>query len=115
MRNKACDDVVWGPSTEDNIVWGTTCGGDDCSNAVWGTACGAQSECANVVWGTSTEDNIVWGTSSADEDNIVWGTAHEVADARQSSIVETPRSWDHPSSTNRSLILPASPSTRLGL
>jgi hypothetical protein len=113
--NKACDDVVWGPSTEDNIVWGTTCGGDDCSNAVWGTACGAQSECANVVWGASTEDNIVWGTSSADEDNIVWGTAHEVADARQSWIVETPRSWDHPSSTNRSLRLPASPSTRLGL
>jgi serine protease AprX len=99
--NSACDDVVWGPSTEDNIVWGTTCGGDDCSN---------------VVWGTSTEeDNIVWGTSSgADEDNIVWGTAYEVADARRSWIVETPRSWQHPSSATRSLILSASPSTRQG-
>ncbi|MFL5571579.1 MAG: S8 family serine peptidase, partial [Gemmatimonadaceae bacterium] len=99
--NTACDDVVWGPSTEDNIVWGTTCGGDDCSN---------------VVWGNSTEeDNIVWGTSnSTDEDNIVWGTAYEVADADRSWIIETPRSWHHPSSTNRTLILSASPPIRQG-
>jgi serine protease AprX len=110
----ACADVVWGPSTENNIVWGTTCGGDDCSNTVWGTDCGPHRECANIVWGTSgDEDNIVWGTSgSADEDNIVWGTVREVADARRSPIVEAPRAWSHPSFTDRSLIVSASPSIR---
>ena len=35
---------------EDNIVWGTNCGGANCSNTVWGTA-------------AMNEDNIVWGTS----------------------------------------------------
>jgi serine protease AprX len=54
----------------DNIVWGTSCGSDDCGgNIVWGTSDGD-----NIVWGTADGDNIVWGTA-ADGDNIVWGTA----------------------------------------
>ena len=73
--------VVWGPSPEDNIVWGTVCGGDDCFSSVWGTDCSTAEECVSVVWGTSTdEDNIVWGTSTgAEEDNIVWDTPPELA------------------------------------
>ena len=55
--------VEWGAlatADGDNIVWGTSCGSDDCGG--------------NIVWGTASDgDNIVWGT--ADGDNIVWGTA----------------------------------------
>jgi serine protease AprX len=73
--NDACDNIVWG--TDDNIVWGTN-GLDDNivwgtgdDNIVWGTDCGG-ADCDNIVWGTD-DDNIVWGTADAD-DNIVWGT-----------------------------------------
>jgi hypothetical protein len=74
---------VWGTANgDDNIVWGTDCGGDDCDNVVWGTADGDD----NIVWGTANgDDNIVWGTAKGDDtnvwgtangdDNIVWGTA----------------------------------------
>jgi serine protease AprX len=84
--NDRCTDVVWGPNTEDNIVWGTACGGADCANTVWGSECTLGDECANSVWGTaSDEDNIVWGTSAGvDEDNIVWGTATAIEAARAS-------------------------------
>jgi serine protease AprX len=58
---------------DDNIVWGTHCGGADCDDIVWGTT----AEGDNIVWGTAAEgDNIVWGTASDGErDNIVWGTS----------------------------------------
>jgi hypothetical protein len=63
---------VWGTANgDDNIVWGTDCGGGDCDNVVWGTTDGDD----NIVWGTADgDDNIVWGTALGD-DNIVWGTA----------------------------------------
>ena len=73
-----CDNIVWGTVGDDNIVWGTvgddnivwgTSGDDD--NIVWGTDCGG-ADCDNIVWGTVGDDNIVWGTG--DGDNIVWGT-----------------------------------------
>ena len=68
---------------EDNIVWGTDCGGANCAGVIWGTA--AMDE-DNIVWGTAdAEDNIVWGTSgetvntvwgtASNEDNITWGTS----------------------------------------
>ena len=59
-----------------NVVWGPTCGGDDCTGpwsgtVVWGTT----DEGDTVVWGTADEgDTVVWGT--ADEgDTVVWGTS----------------------------------------
>ena len=62
-------------------MWGTDCGGADCSNIVWGTVdladnivWGTALASDNIVWGTALADNIVWGTATAD-DNIVWGTA----------------------------------------
>jgi subtilisin family serine protease len=62
---------------DENIVWGTDCGGADCTNIVWGTSCDDDSACdAGSVWGTADAGfNIVWGTSNeGDADNIVWGT-----------------------------------------
>ena len=67
--------VLWcAPKTAgddgDNIVWGTSCGTDECGDdIVWGTA----DDGDNIVWGTDDGDNIVWGTD--DGDNIVWGTS----------------------------------------
>ena len=65
--------VDWGVTKTadgDDIVWGTSCGADECGgNIVWGTSDGD-----NIVWGTADGDNIVWGTA-ADGDNLVWGTA----------------------------------------
>jgi subtilisin family serine protease len=65
-------DVTWGagsvlataaPDAEnDNIVWGTECGGADCNSIVWGTSSSAEGE--NIVWGTNALD---------DADNLVWG------------------------------------------
>ncbi len=74
--------IVWGTATEPdgvvwgtNVVWGTTCDGEDCRGIIWGANCnpGQQpstaEECDNVVWGTSDhddeEDNVVWGTEAA--------------------------------------------------
>jgi subtilisin family serine protease len=57
-----------------NVVWGSACGGADCTHdlngdpVVWGT-----SEDDTVVWGTSDADTVVWGTS--DDDTVVWGTS----------------------------------------
>jgi serine protease AprX len=68
------DNIVWGSGTDENIVWGTECGGADCENIVWGSACDADG-CENIVWGTAQPgDNIVWGSSGL-VDNIVWGTS----------------------------------------
>jgi subtilisin family serine protease len=65
--------VEWGVAKTDegeNIVWGTSCGADDCGeNIVWGT-----SDDENIVWGTEDDANIVWGTEVDDSGNIVWGT-----------------------------------------
>ena len=63
------DNIVWGVQHDaENIVWGTTCSTDNCSNIVWGVG---DARGTNIVWGVS--DNIVWGTTTAD--NIVWGVS----------------------------------------
>jgi len=65
----ALSNVVWGTSVDENVVWGTDCGGADCENVVWGTV-----DAANVVWGTADgSENVLWGTS--DLANVVWGTS----------------------------------------
>ena len=71
--DQGCSNIVWGTDTPDqNIVWGTACSDQGCSNIVWGTG-----DDQNIVWGTDCGGgdcaNIVWGT--ADAQNIVWGTA----------------------------------------
>ena len=59
-----------------NVVWGPTCGGDDCTGpwsgtVVWGTT----DEGDTVVWGTADEgDTVVWGTTD-EGDTVVWGTS----------------------------------------
>ena len=95
------DNIVWGTvrttattssgarsAGDDNIVWGTDCGGANCDNIVWGTSVhglattssGAPPSVAdNIVWGTSGEvDNIVWGTS-AEDDGTTWGSSGDEA------------------------------------
>ena len=61
---------MWGAGGDiggTNVVWGTECGGHDCSDVVWDTA--------------DPEDTTVWATSDGDEnDNIVWGTADAAED-----------------------------------
>ena len=55
-----------------NAVWGTACGGGDCSGA-W-TVEGASADDESVVWGTADSESVVWGTASDDE-SVVWGTS----------------------------------------
>jgi serine protease AprX len=62
-----------------NVVWGSSCAGNDCSGpwqiaavnggdgVVWGT------NGDGVVWGTGDGDGVVWGTG--DGDGVVWGTS----------------------------------------
>jgi serine protease AprX len=74
------DNIVWGNSTDDNIVWGN----DD--NIVWGnndpsTPLGAR----NIVRGNSADDNIVWGNDETD--NIVWGVDDNIVWGNDDNIV----------------------------
>jgi subtilisin family serine protease len=78
--NLMCSSYVWGDSSSDNVVWGTSCGGADCSNnSSWSTtgntAVSTSDDGDTVVWGTSDDgDTVVWGTSD-DGDTVVWGTS----------------------------------------
>jgi serine protease AprX len=72
----ACDSggTPWalGTSTSThNIVWGSLCGGSDCSG-VWNLDLFGTTDGDTVVWGTADGDTVVWGT--ADGDTVVWGT-----------------------------------------
>jgi serine protease AprX len=64
-----CDAVTWGSGTSMNLVWGTSCGGADCSS---GASWNARTSGDTVVWGTANADTVVWGTSNGD--TVVWGT-----------------------------------------
>ncbi len=57
------DNIVWGNSADDNIVWGNA------DNIVWGNLAAEK-----LVWGTGESDNAVWGL----DDNIVWGNADNI-------------------------------------
>ena len=58
-----------------NVVWGSACGGADCS-VVW-TIGAVNDDGDTVVWGTSDDDDtVVWGTSD-DDDTVVWGTTDD--------------------------------------
>jgi serine protease AprX len=66
------ENIVWGNSAEDNIVWGNA------DNIVWGNFAAEET-----VWGAgesgevhSADDNIVWGNGIVRGDwaaNVVWG------------------------------------------
>ncbi|HEV3485786.1 MAG TPA: S8 family peptidase [Vicinamibacterales bacterium] len=68
--------IVWGTLwNEENVVWGSDCGGADCENMVWGTFDLLDSE--NIVWGTlDFGENVVWGSGGV-VDGTVWGTSSE--------------------------------------
>jgi len=73
-----CDDVgSWSPwastSASANVVWGSRCGGDDCT-VPWLAADAANDDGDTVVWGTEDGDTVVWGTND-DGDTVVWGTS----------------------------------------
>jgi subtilisin family serine protease len=62
-----------------NAVWGSACGGADCTG-VWNTSAlgGAVATTSDrddtVVWGTTGGDTVVWGTNEGSSDTVVWGT-----------------------------------------
>lgn len=71
--------AISGASEGETVVWGTTDGGD---TVVWGTVEDAET----VVWGTNESgDTVVWGTTE-DGDTVVWGTSW-------SSASWTPTVW----------------------
>ena len=61
-----------------NVVWGTACGGGDCSGLWDARTVSAVNErdADTVVWGTSDRegDTVVWGTSCTDQSctPVVW-------------------------------------------
>jgi serine protease AprX len=68
----------WGPqwntaSPSANVVWGTHCGGANCTGPWTASVIAADDGGDTVVWGTSDQDTVVWGTS--DDDTVVWGTS----------------------------------------
>jgi hypothetical protein len=75
--DSSCSSADWGHDGSTDVVWGSQCGGWDCSSGtpwsgppggVWTTNDGD-----TVVWGTSDGDTVVWGTT--DGDTVVWGTS----------------------------------------
>ena len=60
-------------SSSSNIVWGTRCGGSDCTVA-WFAVDAASDNGDTVVWGTADLDTVVWGTAD-NGDTVVWGTS----------------------------------------
>ena len=68
--------IPWRNTTFDqNVVWGSACGGNDCQTA-WSTdmmfGSGAGSE--TVVWGMTDGDTVVWGMNctSASCAPVIW-------------------------------------------
>jgi serine protease AprX len=71
--NLSCTSVDWGYGSQD-VVWGSQCGGSDCSSDTSWTGTDSVSG-TTVVWGTSDgSETVVWGTSDGDE-TVVWGTS----------------------------------------
>jgi hypothetical protein len=71
--------ITWGSgfTLTQNVVWGSRCGGADCSSG-WTVATSGGAAAADdgdtVVWGTDDGDTVVWGTSCTDPscEPIVW-------------------------------------------
>jgi serine protease AprX len=95
-------DVLWGAAAalgnaqdgeDENVVWGSECGGADChpSPAIAaGRVRGAAGEDDSIVWGTSTDgegDNIVWGTADPAED-VLWSAPVVERPKRVAALVD---------------------------
>ena len=80
-----CDVAGWstwgtgasGTGISQNVVWGTECGGANCSSETWSTSYDDDT----VVWGNSggdDDDTVVWGNSGGDDDDtVVWGNSDD--------------------------------------
>jgi hypothetical protein len=53
-------------------VWGSVCGGSDCTSPWTIDVATTADEGETVVWGTSDGETVVWGTG--DGETVVWGT-----------------------------------------
>jgi hypothetical protein len=76
--NITCSDVIWGQGSSKNVVWGSTCGGANCSTP-WslgdsGYPIPGDTDGAAVVWGTDDDDAVVWGTDCTDTscEPVIW-------------------------------------------
>ena len=72
--------IVWGPGPFVNVVWGNTCGNENCTGTLWATSdddivVWGNSDSGIVVWGNTDDDIVVWGNS--DDDIVVWGNSGE--------------------------------------
>jgi subtilisin family serine protease len=79
-ENWSCSSIkgpwTWAGSAR-NVVWGTVCGGDDCSQPWSLTAVSGATDGETVVWGTTDDgETVVWGTVE-DGETVVWGTFDE--------------------------------------
>ena len=65
----------WSVSDESlNVVWGGTCGGDNCDAPWTPQTVSATSEDFTVVWGMDSGfDTVVWGMNEGGGDTVVWG------------------------------------------
>ena len=79
--DESCLTVQWGFGKAQNVVWGSTCSGADCTGT-WSaaTVSGAVTDPtaativwgSTVVWGSTEGDTVVWG--STEGDTVVWGS-----------------------------------------
>jgi serine protease AprX len=73
--------TTWGTGTSgtgisQNVVWGTECGGANCSTSTWSLSYDDDT----VVWGNTGDDDdtVVWGNSGGDDDDtVVWGNSDD--------------------------------------
>jgi hypothetical protein len=75
----ACTHVIWAEGNSQNVVWGSTCGGDDCPIA-WSPSVAVDvllgpTNGTSVVWGTEFDESVVWGTTCSDPscEPVIWG------------------------------------------
>jgi hypothetical protein len=61
-----------GHTSSKNVVWGSICGGTDCSVPWTIELVTATEDGETVVWGTNDGETVVWGTD--DGETVVWGT-----------------------------------------
>src|SRR4030095_1951867 len=64
--DSTCSTIQWGPGASRNVVWGNTCGGDDCQTA-WTISAGGSAV-------TTTSDDV---TGSNDDEVVVWGSSDD--------------------------------------
>lgn len=66
--------TVWGQASDSvNVVWGTECGGADCSNLVWGASKPGDDAAADAFTAAhSSESAAVQGAAAVDDEDVMW-------------------------------------------